>query len=63
MESAGVENAAEVRFCRRLFVWMDKGEEGFSDKKICLCVEMRGKNGIEVDELEFGREQGPVWEQ
>ena len=61
MKSAAVEDATEVLLGRSLLVGMDELEKGLADKLFCLLLEMTGKCGVEVDELEVGGEERPVW--
>lgn len=60
MESAGMEHATEVGFCRRLFIWMNKRNKGFSDEEVGLGAKVGGEDGVEINELEVGREQSPI---
>ena len=55
------ESLCEVSLGRGLFIWVDKVEEGLSDELICLIIEMVGEDRAQVDEVQIGGQQGPVW--
>jgi hypothetical protein len=61
MEGTTFKDASEVGLGGGLFVWMDKGEKRLSGEEGRLRFEMVGKNGVEIDELKVGGEEGPVW--
>jgi len=39
---------------------MNKRNKGFSDEEVGLGAKVGGEDGVEINELEVGREQSPV---
>lgn len=49
------ESLCQVGSGGRLFLWVDIVEEGLSDEKFCLILEMACEDRVQVDELQIGR--------
>ena len=55
MHCSVFECLCQVGLGRRLFLGVDKVEEGLSDEELCLIFEMACEDRVQVDELQIGR--------
>lgn len=61
MKRSAFQDAAEVTFCRSLLIGVDERQQGLADELVGLLREMACEDGVEIQELELGGEERPVW--
>jgi hypothetical protein len=61
MQSLTLENTSEVLSRRLPLIGVHECEEGLADEIVGLFLKMPGEYRVEVDELEVGGEQGPIY--
>lgn len=61
MQGLAIKNIAQILFRGLSFVRMHKCQERLANKRLGLFIEVTGEHGVEVYELEVGREKSPIY--
>lgn len=60
MKGPAIDYIAQIMFCCLSLVGVHKREERLADESFRLIFKVTGKNGVEVDKLQVGRQERPI---